>query len=81
MNTLESLREFFGWCAAINMIILVFVSVVLTAFKTPLTKVHGAITGLETKSLNKAYFNYMANYKIATVVFCLAPYLALKIMT
>ncbi len=36
--------------------------------------------GMEEADLSKAYFQYLAQYKIATLVFNVAPYIALKIM-
>jgi hypothetical protein len=37
--------------------------------------------GLETADLSRAYFQYIAQYKIAIIVLSLTPYKALRIMS
>jgi hypothetical protein len=46
-----------------------------------ITKIHSSLFGLDEKDLGRAYFQYLAQYKIAIIVFNIAPYLALKIMS
>ena len=41
---------------------------------------HEAFFGVSEESLLKAYFNFLAHYKILTLIFIVAPYIALKIM-
>ena len=42
---------------------------------------HGKMFGLSEADLSRQYFQYVANYKIAIVVFNLVPYIALVLMT
>ncbi len=36
--------------------------------------------GLDEKDLNRAYFQYLAQFKILIIVFNVTPYIALKLM-
>jgi hypothetical protein len=45
-----------------------------------ISKIHGNMFGLEEAELSRAYFQYLAQYKILLFVFNLMPYLALRIM-
>jgi hypothetical protein len=81
MNTLSILTDFFEMCALINFLILVTASVALLIFRKYILKLHVKITGLEKHDLNLAYFKYMANFKVAFIIFSLVPYLALKIIS
>lgn len=80
MDSIEFLREFVGWCTVINLLVLIVASLVITAFKKPISKLHGDITELDKKTLDQAYFNYLANYKIAFLIFNLTPYVALRML-
>ena len=46
----------------------------------PIKRLHGRMLGLSEDDLSRAYFQYLAQYKIAVFVFNLAPYLALRIV-
>ena len=43
--------------------------------------VHARMFGLDEARVRLAYFQFFANYKIAIIVFNLAPYIALRIMS
>ena len=46
----------------------------------PVTKIHGSMFGLEEVEISRQYFQYLAQFKIAVLVFNLVPYIALRIM-
>ncbi len=78
--TIETLTEFFGWVSVINIAVL-FVSGAFVVLMRDLSlKIHSRIFGLNEDELKRAYFQYMAQFKIVTIVFSVAPYFALKIM-
>ena len=52
----------------------------LAAMRPSISKIHGGMFGLEEADLSRAYFQYLAQYKIMVFVFNLMPYLALRIM-
>ncbi len=80
MNSLASLTTFFGWTTVINFVLLGVSSIMVIAMRGSISRMHGRMFGLETVDLSRAYFQYIAQYKIAIIVFSLTPYIALKLM-
>lgn len=80
MNSLEAITTFFGWTAIVNIALLIFSSTALVIVRGSVSRLHGRMFGLETVDLSRAYFQYLAQYKIAIIVFSLTPYVALKLM-
>jgi hypothetical protein len=78
--TLETLAAFLGWCTLINMGMLIFASLAMVSMRETMMKMHGSMFGLDDTDLARAYFQYLAQYKILVFVFNLMPYLALRIM-
>jgi hypothetical protein len=78
MGSLDTLREFFGWCTLINAGLLVAAAAALIPFRGPISSIHGRMFGLGEADLSRAYFQYLAHYKIAILVFNLVPYVALR---
>ena len=80
MMTTETLTEFLGWVSVINIAVLLISGIMVIAMRGLISKVHSKIFGLDQKDLGRAYFQYLAQYKIAMIVLSIAPYIALKIM-
>ena len=80
MNSLEAVTAFFGWTTVINFLLLFISSIIVITARGWISRIHGGMFGLETADLSRAYFQYIAQYKIAIIVFSLVPYLALKLM-
>ncbi|MCS0349816.1 DUF6868 family protein, partial [Vibrio diabolicus] len=78
---LELITEFFGWCAFINIAFLSLTTVLILTLKKLVFSYHGKLFNLPESKLNEIYFSYLGNYKVATLVFFIVPYLALKIMS
>lgn len=74
-----ALTHFFGWMTVINFVVLTAAAVALLGFRPAIVNIHRKLTGLDDKDLNRAYFSYLANYKIMALVTSLTPYLALKL--
>ncbi len=79
MNT-QQIQEFLGWCTVINLAIITVSTIALIIARDMVKKIHSKLFKLSDENLDKAYFRYLANYKIAIIVFSLVPYLALKVM-
>lgn len=77
---IEIITEFLGWCAVINCGLLVLSSVLVVAIRGTATKMHSKMFNVDEKFLCEAYFQYLGQYKIALLMFNIAPYFALKIM-
>lgn len=80
MNNLETLREFLGWCTIINATILILSSLLVVALRSSVTALHRRMFALDEKDLSRAYFQYLAQFKISIIVLNIVPYVALKIM-
>ena len=80
MFTLSQITELLGWASIINIAFLLVVFFALTVMKNTITSIHSKMFGLSKSELRLIYFKYLATYKILTVVFFIAPYLALKFM-
>jgi hypothetical protein len=80
MMTTETLTQFFGWVSVINIAVLFISTILVIVMRGPISKLHSKIFGLDQKDLGRAYFQYLAQYKIAMIVLNIAPYIALKIM-
>jgi len=78
--TIESLTEFFGWASIINIVILMISSIAVLVGRKFFWKFHSKFFGLNEQDLDRAYFQYLAQFKIVTIIFSIAPYIALKIM-
>ena len=80
MFTLAQLTELLGWAAIINIAYLILASLVIMTMKGVVSSIHKKMFKLDDKEIGALYFKFLANYKVATLVFIVAPYLALKIM-
>jgi hypothetical protein len=77
---INEITVFFGWCTLINMSIYTFSSLFIIVLKRFTMNLHSKLMGMNAKKLPALYFKYLGNYKIAILIFNLAPYLALKLM-
>lgn len=78
--TQETLTAFFGWMTVLNIGFLALTALSLVIFRTPAAALHARLFDLEKADVTRAYFRYLANYKILTFIFCLMPWLALKMI-
>jgi len=53
----------------------------IIALRRMMVRVHGSMFAMDEQALSKAYFGYLAHYKLLVLVFNLVPYIALKIIT
>jgi len=80
MLTHQMLTEFLGWSTLINFTFLLITTLAIMFFREPVIKIHAELFNLNQEDLGRAYFNYIALYKILIIVFNLVPYVALKII-
>ena len=80
MFTLETLITFLGWSTLINFTFLLMTTLAIMFLRKPIIKIHAELFNLNKEDLGRAYFNYIALYKILIIVFNLVPYVALKII-
>jgi len=80
MITISQLTELLGWASAINIAYLFLATLMLMFMKDKISAIHSKIFTIDKQELNSKYFDFLGSYKIATLVFIVAPYLALKII-
>lgn len=80
MMTIADLTEFLGWATVINLSFLMVTFLVVAFLRNAIVPIHKKCFGLSQEDILRAYFQYMAQFKIVVVVFFLAPYVALKLM-
>ena len=77
MASIATLTTFFGWCSVINVGFLV--GLVLRG--VVLKNLAANVFGVTIEEVKAAYMNAFMQYRNATLVLSVTPYLALKIMT
>ena len=80
MITIDAITAFLGWCSVINIGVLLLTTILLIILKDPIVNIHSKLFGLSRDDLPLIYFQYIANYKIAIIIFNLVPYIAMKLM-
>jgi hypothetical protein len=76
---LETLAKILGWCTVLHFAILAFKSLLISAARGFITKVHGKMFNLGERDLSRLYFQYLAIYKIVAIATSLVPYIAVRI--
>ncbi|MCP4843356.1 MAG: hypothetical protein GY887_16645 [Halieaceae bacterium] len=77
---LEVLTAIFGWCAVINIALLLFSSLWVTVFREFTKRLHSTLMQVDASELNAYYFQYLGNYKLLILVFNIVPYIALRLI-
>lgn len=77
--THEMLTAVFGWMTVLNLGFLLLTSLALVTMRDWVSTLHGRMFNMDPETVRAAYFRYLANYKTLWLVFCLAPWLALKL--
>jgi Family of unknown function (DUF6868) len=80
MITISQLTELLGWASVINVAYLLLATVILMFMRETISSVHSKMLDIDKKELSSKYFDFLSIYKIVTLVFIVAPYIALKIM-
>ena len=80
MISIDTVREFFGWCTVLNIGILVIATIFIAFARDTITAIHSKLFKLSDADLSHAYFQFLGQYKLAIYVFNLVPYIALRIM-
>ena len=77
---LETLTTFLGWCAVINIGVLIFVVLFWMACKEPFSKMFATMFGVTPDDAKLTVLRVVMQYRIAVVFFTIIPWVALKIM-
>jgi len=80
MHALDLIQTFLGWCLVINIGLLTFSALMVMIFREQISELHASIFHLNKEDVFRAYFQYLAQFKILIIVFNIVPYFALSIM-
>jgi uncharacterized protein DUF6868 len=80
MITISQLTELLGWASVLNIGYLFLATIILIFMRGTVSSIHSKMLNIDEKELSSKYFCFLSNYKIVTLVFIVAPYIALKIM-
>jgi len=81
MTSLQTVTAFFGWTTLINFVLLAVSTIAVVALRGFISRVHAKMFGVDPVDMSRDYVRYIAQYKIAIIVFSLTPYVALKFMS
>jgi hypothetical protein len=80
MITISQLTALLGWASVINIGYLLLATIILMFMRGTVSSIHSKMFKIDEKQLSAKYFDFLSTYKIVTLVFMVAPYIALKIM-
>ncbi len=80
MLEISTVISFLGWCAVLNIGLLVFAAFILVVFNAQVKTLHVKYITLDPADLNTIYFSFLGRYKLAIIMLNLVPYWALKII-
>jgi hypothetical protein len=78
--TVEMLRAFFGWCTLLNWALMLISFMFIALGRSWIFRMHAKMFGIAEEDVSKALYLLMAGYKIAIFVFCVVPYIVLRII-
>jgi len=77
---LSQLKTFLGWCAVINMTLLLFNSLMYLLFRGAIMDIWNSMFSSTDEQFTLMYTIAIAVWKILIFTFFIVPYLAIKIM-
>lgn len=80
MDTLIQIQTFLGWCSVINIGLLLFSAIIVVLFRNQVSQLHAKIFNINKEDVFRAYFQYLAQYKILIIVLNIVPYFAIGLI-
>jgi hypothetical protein len=77
---IEKLQEFFFWCLVLNVAIYAFTALAILLLRNFMSSIHEKLFGLSQETVRKAFYTYLAAYKLLIIVFNFVPWLALVLL-
>jgi hypothetical protein len=77
---IRTLRAFFKWCTIINVALFVVSAIMILAASDFIYSAHGQLFHMPREAFDVVLYAFLGLYKIAILVFNLAPYVALRII-
>ncbi len=77
---MEQVTAVFGWMLLINLAVYTLAAVFIVFARDWTARLEARITGVPEKEWPRLFIDYLSRYKVAIMVFNLAPYVALRIV-
>ncbi len=77
---IRTLKEFFKWCAIINVALLILSAIMIIAAPDFIYRVQGQLFQMPRETFDVVLYAFLGLYKIVILVFNLVPYVALRII-
>ena len=78
--TVEMLRAFFGWCTVLNWGMMLLAAFLMVISRKFVYRIHAKINGITEDEVRRSIYLVLIGYKTAIILFCLVPYIALRII-
>ena len=78
---LEKMQEFLFWCLLLNVAIYTLTALATLLLRNFMSSIHEKLFGLSQQAVHKAFYTYLAAYKLLIIVFNFVPWLALVLMS
>lgn len=78
--TVETVRDFLGWCSVINVGVLIYWWLFFTLAHDLVYRIHGKWFKLSVEKFDSIHYAAMAFFKICIILFNIVPYIALRIV-
>ena len=78
--THETLTTFFGWLAVLNIGLLTLMTLFIWLLMDWASCLHARLFGLDQRDVRRAFYGFLAQYKLLTLLFAITPYIALKLI-
>lgn len=76
----EMLTDLFGWMTVLNFGLLVMAGLCILLMRDRIAALHASLAGITQAEAKRSYFAWLGSYKMLTLVFCLVPWIALRIV-
>lgn len=77
---LTTLAAIFGWMLVVNLIIYLWSALFIIFGRDWVWRLQARVTGIPAEEWPRLSMDYLSRFKLAIIVFNLAPYLALRIV-
>lgn len=78
--TISQLQNFFMWCSIINVAMLLISFLMMLCASDGIYKIHSKWFKISKEQFHAIWYQFLAFYKIGTILFCIVPYVALLIV-
>ncbi|MGV6849140.1 MAG: DUF6868 family protein [Marinibacterium sp.] len=78
--TVEMLSEFFGWMIVLHVGFYSFTATMVLLFRDRMVNLHARLFDIDPRRARTTVYQWLGAYKLFILIFCVVPYLALRIV-